>query len=90
MNVNLGETFDLFVAELVESGTYQTQSEVIREGLRMLKNREDARKAQFAELKRQVQIGIDQIKRGETSVFDVEEIKREGRRLLAEKNKGRK
>jgi antitoxin ParD1/3/4 len=35
MNVHLGETSDKFVAELLESGLYQSQSEVIREGLRL-------------------------------------------------------
>jgi putative addiction module CopG family antidote len=41
MNVNLGPTFDKFVAGLVKSGLYQTNSEVIREALRLLKERED-------------------------------------------------
>lgn len=36
MNVHLGETFDQFVTELIESGLYQSQSEVLREGLRLL------------------------------------------------------
>ena len=41
MNVNLGPVFDKFVASLLKSGLYQTQSEVVREGLRMLKEREE-------------------------------------------------
>ena len=41
MNVNLGPTFDAFVAEMLESGLYQSQSEILREGLRLLKERED-------------------------------------------------
>ncbi len=36
MNVHLGETFDKFVAELIASGEYQSQSEVVREGLRLV------------------------------------------------------
>ena len=43
MNVNLGETFDQFIADLIKSGLYQSQSEVVREGLRLLKEREDLR-----------------------------------------------
>jgi antitoxin ParD1/3/4 len=37
MNVNLGTVFDKFIAELLKSGMYQSQSEVVREGLRLLK-----------------------------------------------------
>jgi antitoxin ParD1/3/4 len=40
MNVNLGTVFDQFVADLLETGHYQTQSEILREGLRLLKENE--------------------------------------------------
>ena len=56
MNVHLGTTFDQFVAELVDSGLYQSQSEVIREGLRLLKEREDLRKMRMEELRKEIQI----------------------------------
>ena len=42
MNVHLGTVFDEFVAEL-KTGHYQTQSEVVREGLRLLKEREEVK-----------------------------------------------
>ena len=38
MNVSLGPVFDEFVAEMLETGLYQSQSEILREGLRLLKN----------------------------------------------------
>ncbi|BAZ00463.1 hypothetical protein NIES37_44550 [Tolypothrix tenuis PCC 7101] len=80
MNVHLGETLDKFVAELIASGLYQSQSEVIREGLRLLKEREDLRKLKLEELRRDIHKGIDQLERGEfityTSTQDLaEEIK---------------
>jgi len=84
MNVHIGETFDKFVAELIGSGLYQSQSEVIREGLRLLKEREDLRKLKLEALRREVQIGIDQLDRGEGIPFDVEKIKAEGRKKLAQ------
>ncbi len=84
MNIHLGETFDNFVAELIESGLYQSQSEVIREGLRLLKEREDLRKLKLETLRREVQIGLDQLDRGEGIPFDVEKIKAEGRKKLAQ------
>jgi len=84
MNVHLGETFDKFVAELIGSGLYQSQSEVIREGLWLLKEREDLRRLKLEALRREVQIGIDQLDRGEGIPFDVEKIKAEGRKKLAQ------
>ncbi|BAZ82226.1 MAG: type II toxin-antitoxin system ParD family antitoxin [Sphaerospermopsis kisseleviana] len=85
MNVHLGTTFDQFVAELVDSGLYQSQSEVIREGLRLLKEREDLRKLRMEELRKEIQIGIDQLDRGEGVAFDAEKIKAEGRKRQAAK-----
>ncbi len=84
MNVHLGETFDQFVNELIASGLYQSQSEVIREGLRLLKEREDIRRIKLQELRRDVQLGIDQISRGEFSTYNCgselsDEIKATGR-----------
>jgi hypothetical protein len=43
MNVRLGSAFDQFVADLLKSGYFQTQSEILREGLRLLKEREDVK-----------------------------------------------
>ena len=83
MNVHLGETFDKFVTDLIASGLYQSQSEVIRDGLRLLKEREDLRKLRLEELRREVHKGINSLECGEGKPFDIEEIKAEGRRRLA-------
>jgi len=65
MNVNLGATLDNFIAELLKSGMYQSQSEVVREGLRLLKEREELRELRLAELRREIAIGSEQADRGE-------------------------
>jgi antitoxin ParD1/3/4 len=65
MNVNLGSAFDGFVAELLASGLYQSQSEILREGLRLLKEREDLRKARLEALRKEIAIGVEQADRGE-------------------------
>ena len=65
MNVNLGAVFDKFIAELLKGGMYQTQSEVVREGLRLLKEREELKKLRRAELRREIAIGSGQADRGE-------------------------
>jgi antitoxin ParD1/3/4 len=65
MNVNLGPVFDQFVTELVGTGLYQSQSEVVREGLRLLKEREQMKQLRIAELRREIGLGAEQADRGE-------------------------
>ena len=65
MNVNLGPVFDQFVTELVKSGLYQSQSEVLREGLRLLKDRQDLKELRLAELRKDIALGAEQADRDE-------------------------
>src|SRR5438552_18904665 len=48
----LGARFESFVKELVESGRYNNASEVVRDGLRLLGDREKLREIKVAELRR--------------------------------------
>ena len=65
MNVNLGPVFDQFIADLLKGGQYQSQSEVVREGLRMLKEREELKRLRIDELRREIARGSEQADRGE-------------------------
>lgn len=65
MNVNLGPVFDQFVADLLRGGLYQSQSEVLREGLRLLKEREELKQLRLAELRKEIAIGSRQADCGE-------------------------
>ena len=65
MNVHLGSAFDEFVADLLKGGYYQTQSEILREGLRLLKEREEVKQLRLAELRKAVAVGVEQADRGQ-------------------------
>ena len=64
MNVNLGPTFDDFVADLLKTGLYQSQSEILREALRLLKEREELKGLRLAELRKEIALGASEADRG--------------------------
>jgi antitoxin ParD1/3/4 len=65
MNVSLTPELEKLVASKVQSGRYQSASEVIREGLRLLEDQDRLRAAQVEEVRRKIQVGLDQLDRGE-------------------------
>jgi len=75
INISLTPEFGKFVEEEVSSGRYQSASEVFREGLRLLQDREEKRKAALDEVRKKVRQGLDAAKRGE--LFDGESVLRE-------------
>jgi antitoxin ParD1/3/4 len=92
MNVNLGDTLDQFITDLLQSGLYQSQSEVVREGLRLLKEREDLRKIRLVQLRSEIDKGIQQLNSGDYQTHDGESLKKvfqdskaRGRKKLADK-----
>jgi antitoxin ParD1/3/4 len=89
VNVSLTPELERLVNEKVESGLYQTASEVVREALRLLKERDHARD----QLRPDVQAGFDQLARGEGRTYDrtsgrqlAEQIKSRGRALRKKKS----
>lgn len=68
-NINLTERLDRFVETRVSSGRYGNASEVVREGLRLLEQREQEEKAKLTWLRSAVREGLDQIDRGEGLKF---------------------
>ena len=87
MNIFLTPELEQLVAQKVGTGMYQTASEVIREGLRLLKERD----LRLESLRRDVRAGFDAVDRGEFSDYDASNItelavrvKARGRKRLAE------
>jgi antitoxin ParD1/3/4 len=82
MNVSLTPELEQLVNEKVKSGFYQTASEVVREALRLLNERDQERER----LRADVQAGFDQLARGEGRTYD----KTSGRHLAEQvKSRGR-
>jgi antitoxin ParD1/3/4 len=69
-NVNLTHHFDRFVNTRVTSGRFSNASEVVREGLRLLEQREEEDKAKLKWLRAAVKQGMDEIERGEKTEFN--------------------
>ena len=65
LNVSLTPELEQFVQERVATGRYQTASEVVREGLRLLEQQERERDAAFVALKTRLERGSAQADRGE-------------------------
>jgi antitoxin ParD1/3/4 len=86
---SIGEHFEGFIDDLIKSGRYSTASEVMREGLRLLEEREERRQAKLEALRAEIQKGLDS---GPAEEVDVKEmmrsIKERGRQRLAERKRG--
>ena len=85
MNVSLTPKLEEFVSQKVASGMYASASEVVRDALRLLEDRDRVRRMRLEELRKEIAIGIEQLDRGEYTTFDenrVEEIKARGQAKL--------
>jgi len=69
----------------VEDGDYASSSEVIREALREWKLKRELRIQKIAELKAEIDRGLQDVAKGRVKKFDAQRIIRRGRKLLAER-----
>ncbi|MBN3874629.1 MAG: type II toxin-antitoxin system ParD family antitoxin [Nostoc sp.] len=71
MNVSLTLELEKWVQSQVESGMYTSATEVIREGLRLLKEQDTLKEIRLAQLRQEIQQGIDS---GESTPLNMDEI----------------
>jgi antitoxin ParD1/3/4 len=88
MNVSLTPELDRYVAGKVESGRYTSASEVVREALRLLEERDQVRSTQIAAFNQEIGARLASLDRGESvepgiARKRVEQKSRERRRLSA-------
>lgn len=81
MNVSLPPELERLVAKKVASGGYQSASDVICDALQLLQDRDQRR---LEDLRREIAIGLDQADRGEIAPMDMDAIRSEARRRLAQ------
>jgi antitoxin ParD1/3/4 len=88
MNVSLPDELSAFVAEQIEEGGYNNQSEVVREGLRLLQNRQ----AKLRYLRDAVGTAVANIDAGRTAPLTsalLRDIAERGRKAAASEKKHR-
>jgi antitoxin ParD1/3/4 len=87
MNITLTPELENLIRKKVESGKYNSPSEVIRDALNLLKEQDQLRELRREEVRREV------MRNGEYTTIStpeeadqmIEKIKREGRKRLAER-----
>ncbi|MEQ1605460.1 MAG: type II toxin-antitoxin system ParD family antitoxin [Pyrinomonadaceae bacterium] len=94
MNASLTPEPENYVNEKVKSGRYNSASEVLRESLRLLQDHDELQRIRRDELRREIMIGVEQIRNGESVTlrskedFDnfADDVKARGRKKIAERS----
>jgi antitoxin ParD1/3/4 len=84
-NVVITERQASMVEKLVKSGRYQNASEVLREGLRLLEQRDADNQAKLRALRGAAKVGLDDLDAGRYQDFDTEEELRSFLEALTER-----
>ena len=80
MNVSLTHELEELVRHKVESGRYLSASEVMREALRLLEERDKLQEFRREELRKEIRKGLDS---GSAEPLDMEAVKAKARKRLS-------
>ena len=75
----LGSHFESFVRDLVQSGRYASASEVMRDGLRLVEERENLRAAKLEALRGDIRAGIESGPSADLNMTEIKAAAREQR-----------
>ena len=87
MNVSLTPELEEFVRRLLASGLYTSASEVVRDGLRLLAEREMLKETRLGELRKEIALGLADAYAGKLK--DGEEVLREAVRAVRKRSRKR-
>lgn len=79
MNVSLTPELEKLVERKVKTGRYQTASEVVREALRALEERDQVTALRLADLRKEVQKGL---RSGKPKPMDLDDLQGEVRKRM--------
>ena len=82
MNISLTPQLEGYVKQKVSTGLYNSASEVIREGLRLLEERDALQQMKLEALSKELGAGIKSLDAGKGRAFDKAAIKAKGRAQL--------
>jgi antitoxin ParD1/3/4 len=90
-NVVITDHQAAFIDHMIAAGRYQNASEVLREGLRVVEQREAENAARLKALRDAIQIGIDDIEAGRYTEFEsaddlADDFRREAAAIIAEES----
>ncbi len=74
MNVSLPDTLASFVEQEVAAGGYSTQSEVVRDAIRLLQREKAAEQERLEMLRRAVMVGVEDWREGRVDDRPINEI----------------
>ena len=86
VNVSLPPDLEAFLQSSVQSGRYQSTSDVVRQALRLLERHERERDLAVGQLKAKLEHGAAQAKRGE--LLDGDEVFEQLRQMLESRRPG--
>ncbi len=84
MTISLTPELERLIASKVQSGQYDTASDVIREGLLRLETEDASPDAHLRELRREIALGVEQANSGSLRAFDAPNILSRVQEKLAE------
>ncbi len=87
MNINLSPQLESMVREKVSAGLYTSASEVVREALRLMQEKDELRATRLGELRQEIKAGLDS---GPATPLDMQEVVAEGQRRRAARGRADK
>ncbi len=84
MEISLPPELEKIINEKVESGLYNSPSEVVRESLRLLQQQDELKRLRRDELRREIMLGREQIQSGDFVEVKASELDDFAEKLIRE------